>query len=169
MNESAAVNDTWQWYKDVVRSWLEDPGVEEFQGLNISSLMMDQAYVVGEADRNVAVYSVSDDCFRCPFELQKSISAGFESWWVVDTAKRVTWRVYMDTSEDYMSVRNTSGLICQLRPYLGEFGVYTLNVTGEGCDVRTTREPVDIYMQNERADGDEEGFLSKKYVKSKKN
>ncbi|XP_045492742.1 heparan-alpha-glucosaminide N-acetyltransferase [Colias croceus] len=146
MNESAAVNDTWQWYKDVVRSWLEDPGVEEFQGLNISSLMMDQAYVVGEADRNVAVYSVSDDCFRCPFELQKSISAGFESWWVVDTAKRVTWRVYMDTSEDYMSVRNTSGLICQLRPYLGEFGVYTLNVTGEGCDVRTTREPVDIYM-----------------------
>lgn len=39
------------------------------------------------------------------------------------------------------------GLICQLRPNLGEFGVYSLNVTGEGCDMQTTRDPVDIYMR----------------------
>lgn len=57
-------NSTWQWYKDVVRSWLEDPGAEEFGGLNLTSLMMDQAYMIGVSDRNVSVYSVSDDCFR---------------------------------------------------------------------------------------------------------
>ncbi|XP_047519302.1 heparan-alpha-glucosaminide N-acetyltransferase [Pieris napi] len=146
MNDSTVANDTWQWYKDVVRSWMEDPGVEEHQGLNISALMMDQAYVVAETDRSVAVYSVSDDCFRCPFELQKSLSAGFDSWWVVDTARRSTWRVYTDTAEQYISLRNTTGLLCQLRPNLGEFGVYALNVTGGGCDMRTTKEPVDIYM-----------------------
>ncbi|CAK1551641.1 unnamed protein product [Leptosia nina] len=145
MNTTA--NNTWQWYRNVVMSWLEDPGVEEHQGLNISSLMMDEAFVVAEADRNVAVYSVSDDCFRCPFELQKTLTADFETWWVVDTARRSTWRVYTDTSDKYISLRNTTNLICQLRPNLGEFGVYSLNITGDGCDVQTSRDPVDIYMR----------------------
>ncbi|XP_050681530.1 heparan-alpha-glucosaminide N-acetyltransferase isoform X1 [Leptidea sinapis] len=146
MNNSTSFSVAWQWYKDTMMSWLEDPGVEEHQGLNMSALMMDQAYMTGVADRNVGVYSVSDDCFRCPFELQKSLSAGFESWWVVETARRSTLRVYKHAADDYISVRNTTGLICQLRPNLGEFGVYTLNVSGGGCDVRTDKEPVDIYM-----------------------
>lgn len=64
MNESEFSNDTWQWYKDAVRSWLEEPNAEEHEGLNMTALAMDQAYVVGLADRNVSVYSVSDDCFR---------------------------------------------------------------------------------------------------------
>lgn len=68
MNESVGVsNDTWQWYKEVIRSWLEDPGVEEHEGLNITALKMDQAYMKGISDLNVGVYSVSDDCFRVSF------------------------------------------------------------------------------------------------------
>nr|XP_026491341.1 heparan-alpha-glucosaminide N-acetyltransferase [Vanessa tameamea] len=145
MNETVD-KDAWLWIRDVMRSWLEDPGVEEHQGLNMSALSMDQAYIVGVTDRDVGVYAVSDDCFRCPFELQKNLSPETEGWWVVNTAKRSTWRVYSDATENYTSARNTSGLLCQLRPNLGEFGVYTLNTTGEGCTIRTTREPVDIYM-----------------------
>lgn len=64
VNDSDACNDTWQWYKDVVRTWLEDPGVEEHGGVNLSALKMDQAYTIGLSDRHVGVYSVSDDCFR---------------------------------------------------------------------------------------------------------
>lgn len=64
MNETVLDNDVWTVIRDVMRFWLEDPGVEEHQGLNMSSLKMDQAYMIGEADRNVGVYYVSDDCFR---------------------------------------------------------------------------------------------------------
>ncbi|KAJ0179210.1 hypothetical protein K1T71_004922 [Dendrolimus kikuchii] len=146
MNESTVTNYTWQWYKDVVRSWLEHPGVEEFEGLNLTALKMDQAYMTGISERNVGVYSVSDDCFRCPFELQKTLSAGSEDWWVANTARRSTWRVYTDTTEQYLTAGNTTGLLCQLRPDMGQFGVYRLNATEEGCAVHTVKEPVDIYM-----------------------
>lgn len=63
MNESV-VNDTWQWYREMIRSWLEDPGAEEHEGRNMSALKMDEAYMVGVATRDFSVYSVSDDCFR---------------------------------------------------------------------------------------------------------
>ncbi|KPJ10568.1 hypothetical protein RR48_06362 [Papilio machaon] len=137
----------WEWYKEVVRSWLEDPLVEQFGGLNMTSLNMDQAYMTGVSYRNVSIYSVSDDCFRCPFELQKTLEAGVPSTFVVSTSRRATWRVYEDVREQYMSAANATSLICQLRPDLGEFGVYTLNATGEGCDVRTDKEPVNIYLR----------------------
>lgn len=65
MNDSVGVsNNTWQWYREVIRSWLEDPGVVEHEGLNMTALKMDQAYMVGVSDTDVGVYSVSDDCFR---------------------------------------------------------------------------------------------------------
>lgn len=72
MNESlveSVSNDTWEWYREVIRSWLEDPGVEQHEGLDMTVLKMDQAYAVGLADKNVGVYSVSDDCFRVRFIL----------------------------------------------------------------------------------------------------
>ncbi|VVD06175.1 unnamed protein product [Leptidea sinapis] len=121
MNNSTSFSVAWQWYKDTMMSWLEDPGVEDHQGLNMSALMMDQAYMTGVADRNVGVYSVSDDCFRCPFELQKSLSAGFESWWVVETARRSTLRVYKHAADDYiswvdMSAEAESGRVWSIHP-----------------------------------------------------
>ncbi|XP_052751561.1 heparan-alpha-glucosaminide N-acetyltransferase [Galleria mellonella] len=146
MNETAVIsNNTWQWFREVAQSWLEDPGVEEHEGLNMTALKMDQAYMVGFSDRNVGVYSVSDDCFRCPFELQRTLTEGAEESWVTSTARRATWRVYTNITEEYISARNTTGMMCQLRPDLGQFGVYRLNVTGDGCDISTSKEPVDIY------------------------
>ncbi|KAJ8726856.1 hypothetical protein PYW08_015253 [Mythimna loreyi] len=149
MNDSVGSNDTWQWYREVVSaagSWLEDPGVTEYEGLNMTALKMDQAFMLGESEIDVGVYSVSDDCFRCPFKRQENISAGEEKFWVVSTARRSTWRVYANATEQYVTAGDTSGLLCQLRPELGEFGVYKLNASAEGCDIRTTREPVDIYL-----------------------
>uniref|UniRef100_A0A2A4JYG2 Uncharacterized protein n=1 Tax=Heliothis virescens TaxID=7102 RepID=A0A2A4JYG2_HELVI len=149
MNDSVKVsNDTWQWYREVVRSWLEDPGVEEYDGLNMTALKMDQAYMTGVSDVDASVYSVSDDCFRCPFKLQEFILAGQESSWVANTARRSTWRVYANSTDIYKTALDTTDLLCQLRPELGEFGVYKLNVSSAGCDIRTEREPVDIYLQS---------------------
>ncbi|CAH2063580.1 unnamed protein product, partial [Iphiclides podalirius] len=151
---NATNGNTWQWYRDVVRSWLEDPGAEEFGGLNLTSLTMDQAYMIGVSDRNVSVYSVSDDCFRCPFELQKILEGGVENVMVMSTARRATLRVYEEIGEQYMSAGNTTGLICQLRPNLGQFGVYTLNASGGGCDVRTDKEPVNIYLRESNSNNE---------------
>lgn len=64
MNESMTGNDTWQWYKDMMRSWLEHPGAADHEGLNMTELKMDQAFIIGTAVKDVGVYSVSDDCFR---------------------------------------------------------------------------------------------------------
>ncbi|XP_047022928.1 heparan-alpha-glucosaminide N-acetyltransferase isoform X1 [Helicoverpa zea] len=147
MNDSVVVsNDTWQWYKEVVRSWLEDPGVQEYEGLNMTALQMDQAYMVGSSAVDVSVYSVSDDCFRCPFKLQEFIPAGEETSWVASTARRSTWRVYVNSTDTYKIAGDTTDLLCQLRPEMGEFGVYKMNVSSAGCDIRTDRDPVDIYL-----------------------
>ncbi|KAG6448086.1 hypothetical protein O3G_MSEX005296 [Manduca sexta] len=83
---------------------------------------------------------------ECPFELQHNLSAGTESSWVINTARRSTWRVYSEITDKYAVAADAKGLLCQLRPEMGEFGVYRLNATEEGCDIRTVREPVDIYM-----------------------
>ncbi|CAG9791836.1 unnamed protein product [Diatraea saccharalis] len=146
MNDSEVPsNHSWQWYKEMLQSWLEHPGSEHGE-LNMTALNMDQAYVIGTADRNVAVYSVSDDCFRCPYELQKSLYEGSEESWVVSTVRRATWRIYSDASDEYISSRNTTGMVCQLRPEVGQFGVYRLNVTNDECLFTTDKEPVNIYM-----------------------
>lgn len=47
-------------------------------------------------------------CLQCPFELQKTLEAGVQSTFVVNTARRATWRVYEDVSEQYMSAANAS-------------------------------------------------------------
>ncbi|KOB75916.1 putative heparan-alpha-glucosaminide n-acetyltransferase [Operophtera brumata] len=147
MNESMTVTgDKWQWFKEVLQSWLEHPGVAEHEGLNMTELKMDQAYMIGTADKDVGVYSVSDDCFRCPFELQKTIAAGTEEWWTMSTARPSTWRVYTDLSEQYVTAGNSTGLLCHLRPQVGQFGVYRLNASEEGCNFSTVKDPVDIYM-----------------------
>lgn len=39
------------------------------------------------------------------------------------------------------------GLLCQLRPEMGQFGVYRLNISNEECYMHTSKKPVDIYMR----------------------
>lgn len=62
--EQTVSNSSWGWYRDAIRTWLEDPGGEELASFNLTSLKIDQAFVTGLSDKNVGVYFVSDDCFR---------------------------------------------------------------------------------------------------------
>lgn len=39
------------------------------------------------------------------------------------------------------------GLVCQMRPDVGEFGVYRLNVNSTTCNLDTLKDPVDIYLR----------------------
>ncbi|PSN35838.1 hypothetical protein C0J52_15490 [Blattella germanica] len=39
-----------------------------------------------------------------------------------------------------------SGLICELEPEFGEFGVYDLTIGKDDCHITTVREPVNIYL-----------------------
>ncbi|CAG9090380.1 unnamed protein product [Plutella xylostella] len=135
----------WERYRRLVRSWLEVPGYEVHEGLPAAELAMDQAYVLADPETDVGVYRLSDDCFRCPYELVKYLRGGARGWWTEDTARGATWRLY-PARDQYISAANTENMICQLRPELGEFGVYRLNVTGRDCQLITEQEPVDIYM-----------------------
>lgn len=41
---------------------------------------------------------------------------------------------------------NSSDPLCQLSPELGEFGVYDIKVTDNGCEIATALDPVNIYL-----------------------
>jgi hypothetical protein len=50
-------------------SWIEDPGWEEFRGLNLSDLVVDEAYVsvTSLIDSPLWLYTLSDECYRVSF------------------------------------------------------------------------------------------------------
>jgi len=47
-------------------SWIEDPGWEEFRGLNRSDLKVDEAYVkvTSRIDSPFWLYTLSEECYK---------------------------------------------------------------------------------------------------------
>jgi len=50
-------------------SWIEDPGWEEFRGLNRSDLEVDEAYVnvTSRIDSPLWLYTLSEECYKVSF------------------------------------------------------------------------------------------------------
>jgi hypothetical protein len=55
-------------------SWIEDPGWEEFRGLNLSNLKVDEAYVnvTSLLYSPLWLYTLSDECYKVGFKIMKS-------------------------------------------------------------------------------------------------
>ncbi|XP_046657308.1 heparan-alpha-glucosaminide N-acetyltransferase-like [Daphnia pulicaria] len=131
----------------------EDPGVDEFRGLNLRNLKIDEAWMVvtSHLPRPTWLYVLSDDCAQCAFKLLSSVGAGSNNSLKMDATHGLTLRFRDDNSSTYApQLGDSNNTLCQVHVTMGEFGVYDVNLdsTDAGridCRFSTAKEPVDIY------------------------
>lgn len=89
-------------------SWIEDPGLDTWRGLKLSDLSVDQAYinVTSYVSKKLWLYTLSDDCVRCPFYRYGELKSG--SVLKFSTKRSLQFRVLGDGGADVVSVRNTT-------------------------------------------------------------
>ncbi|XP_060806280.1 heparan-alpha-glucosaminide N-acetyltransferase [Amyelois transitella] len=124
--------------------WLGLPSVIEYQGLNLSNLSLNSAYVIANTSlESVFVYAVNDLCYECPFNLVTKLAKNEQTSWVVDTSVPVTWRL-MKNELGLFSRNRKRGILCEMRPTFNEFGVYRLDVGR--CDTKPLIPTYNSYL-----------------------
>ncbi|EEB18822.1 conserved hypothetical protein [Pediculus humanus corporis] len=134
-------------------SWIENPGLENWKGLKFSELKVDEAFlnVSSSLEEKLWLYTLSEDCERCPYQRHSIINAG-ENIIKMSTRRNMKMRISNDGGADYISVSNQSSRICgDITPDFGEFGVYDLTINQESdeqisCNMTTAKECVNIYL-----------------------
>ncbi|XP_058835834.1 heparan-alpha-glucosaminide N-acetyltransferase [Topomyia yanbarensis] len=122
-----------------------------FRGLDLWSLWVDQAYVNTSVDglRNYYLYSLSDECEKCPYTRVHAIKNEYDQSNVIelDVARKLYFKVFEQNLGKYAF--DNESFVCQFTKDLGEFGVYDLRIE-EGdtttCVFETAKEPVNIYL-----------------------
>jgi len=73
-------------------SWIEDPG--DYEPIDLSTLGLDEAFIniTSSAAENLWLYTLSADCYRCPFRRFASIPSG-KSWVKINTKRALKFRV----------------------------------------------------------------------------
>lgn len=130
-------------------SWIEEPNVPVFRSLDLSTLGVDQAFVNVSSDvRNLWLYTLSEECYKCPYVRYKSIDEIKEPF-VRSTQYSEKWRILSDGSALTVPVNNDSYL-CEINTNLGQFGVYDLWIRDDNgdtsCELTTVVKPVNIYL-----------------------
>ncbi|KFB50425.1 AGAP005761-PA-like protein [Anopheles sinensis] len=126
-----------------------------FRGLDLWSLAVDQAFLnvshaeaVNGAGTDYYLYTLSEECDKCPFTQLQRIPADKRHTVIkVDASRRFALRLH-DRDVGRYSYPNES-YFCQLSGLqLGEFGVYDLRLNDGGapCVLETAKEPVNIYL-----------------------
>ncbi|CAL4099427.1 unnamed protein product [Meganyctiphanes norvegica] len=132
-------------------AFTEDPGAEEFQGLNLNELGVDEAYlrVTSNYTEDLYLYTRSGDCYGCPLSYRQDIIDGQvncseNAACEIETAHPWTFFV---TTEKKSFLNESHDPVCSLsNERLGEFGVYDLMIDSEGqCQLKTAKEPVYEY------------------------
>lgn len=128
---------------DVLRACLGFPKQDVFESVNVTDLPLNHAYIMANTGMDeVGVYTLADDCIGCPYSLRQRLHSGLNHSWAVDAGVPSTWRLMNTAHADTLTAR--SGLICQFRPTLGEYGVYRLDI-GE-CNLVPALDPINIYL-----------------------
>ncbi|CAG9133080.1 unnamed protein product [Plutella xylostella] len=128
---------------DVLRACLGFPKQDVFESVNVTDLPLNHAYILANTGMDeVGVYTLADDCIGCPYSLRQRLHSGLNHSWAVDAGVPSTWRLMNTAHADTLTAR--SGLICQFRPSLGEYGVYRLDI-GE-CNLVPALDPINIYL-----------------------
>ncbi|XP_015606463.1 heparan-alpha-glucosaminide N-acetyltransferase [Cephus cinctus] len=92
------------------------------------------------------LYSLSSDCESCPYGRIASISKSNNQSVRFDTTYKSFWRVIeTDGESEYISASDKSGIVCELSPNVGQFGLYELTVNNGSCDFTTIQEPSNLY------------------------
>lgn len=132
----------------VKMSWIEK-SVEYFREAQISSLSVDEAFlnVTSHQNRPIWLYSLSAECYRCPFIRIREIQKHSHQLLKVDTAFDFKYRIY-DSDVGNYAFENATGQICEVAGDFGEFGVYDLEVdSGGNCDLNIANHPVNIFLR----------------------
>lgn len=120
-----------------------------FRGLDLKELGVDQAFLnVSNAGSGAFfLYSLSDECVKCPFKKLKKIAPQKDTVIKIDVARNLELRLFDKDWGDYVFPNETSnGVHWSAQPELGEFGVYDLKIkASKAIMFETAKEPVNIY------------------------
>lgn len=124
-----------------------------FRGLDLTNLNVDQAYFnVSNADiKPYYLYSLSEECVKCPFRKLKVIEPLQETVIKLDVARKFEIRLFDKDVGDYVLPNETNdGIRWSGHPDFGQFGVYDLTIEESNGDVlavmfKVAKEPVNIY------------------------
>jgi len=114
--------------------------VEEFEGLSMSALGTDEAYLRIKSEGSGYLYYLNSDCDRCPWQLLGSVS---ESPFIVKTHHVNSFMLRQKNDTRYVTFSDAAidpQTICYNNgTEMGEFGVYDLE---EECIMTTALKPV---------------------------
>ncbi|XP_067209107.1 heparan-alpha-glucosaminide N-acetyltransferase-like [Linepithema humile] len=97
---------------------------------------------------NAWLYSLSTDCLSCPYKRIAPISTNVNFSLKFNTIKTLKWRILNNNGNDeYISAKNTSGIVCELLPNLGQYGLYELAIQNKTCSFRTLKNPTYPYSE----------------------
>lgn len=121
-----------------------------FRGLDLRDLKVDQAYlnVSNALNEHFCLFTLSEECVRCPFKLIKKIAKQADTVVKLDVSRNVYLRLVDEKNcNEYLFPNETGdGLQWNAQPELGEFGVYDLRIMGsQAIKFETAKEPVFIY------------------------
>ncbi|XP_063366302.1 heparan-alpha-glucosaminide N-acetyltransferase-like [Cydia amplana] len=130
-------------------SWLGQPSVEVYKDIHVNFLPLNYAYVILNTTLDyIGVYSVSEDCYKCPYKRQKSEYNAFRSdktaLYKVYTGEQTKWRILNNNLDEFIQPDYVRGLMCNMKSTLAEYGVYRLDI-GK-CVMETEVPPVNIYL-----------------------
>lgn len=126
-------------------SWIEWTD-SNFRGLDLHRLSVDQAYfnISNGMNQPLFLYTLSEECIKCPFRKIKEISKHKDTILKLDTARSLEMRLYTKDYGDYVFPNITSnGLYWSAQPEMGEFGVYDLVIMETKANrLMTAKDPV---------------------------
>lgn len=129
-------------------SWTEWTDTS-FRGLKLTSLKVDEAFfnVSNAMDKKFFLYTLSDECVKCPFKRLETIAPNNNTVIKLDVTRNLEMRLFDKNLGPYVFPNETSdGVRWSAQPDLGEFGVYDLRIMGSGViRLETAKEPVNIY------------------------
>lgn len=97
---------------------------------------------------NVWFYLLSADCALCPYTRLNQIVVNQSSPVTIDTVRSSSIRIVdAEDPSEFISAKNTSDVICELTPNLGQFGVYELAVQNRSCDLKVLVAPTYPYTE----------------------
>jgi heparan-alpha-glucosaminide N-acetyltransferase len=129
-------------------SWTEWT-VSTFRNLNLKDLKVDQAFfnVSNALNTPFYLYTLSDDCVKCPLRKLKKIEPNQETIIKLDVTRSLEMRLY-DKDLGKFVVGNDTKVLTRWSaiPELGEFGVYDLKIMpSNAIKFETAKEHVNIY------------------------
>lgn len=129
-------------------SWTEWT-VSSFRNLNLKDLKVDQAFlnVSNAATKSFYLYTLSDECVKCPFRKLRKIEPNKDTIIKLDVARNMEIRLFdKDMGEFVVGNDSKAKTRWSATPELGEFGVYDLKIMqSEAIKFETAKEHVNIY------------------------